>query len=269
MNATALAQKAPGFIKNPDKFLEVDPSPRRVRVKFAGETIVDSTSALLMCEGGHVPIYYFPMADVRMDLFAPTDNDSHCGYKGHASYWTLKVGDQVEENVMWSYRDPYEEMLKIKDHVAFYWDRMESWWEEDEEIFKHARDPKHRVDAILSHRPVKVVLGGETIAETTNARFVFETNHPVRYYIPAGDVGMDLLMGSDAKSQCPYKGIASYYSGAIGGVPYPDIAWTYRSPIEECPKIRDLICFYNENVDAIHVDGAEVEKPVTKWSRKS
>ena len=264
MNATALAQKATGFLKNPDKFLEVDPSPRRVRVKFAGETIADSTRALLMCEGGHVPIYYFPMADVRMDLFTATDNTSHCGYKGHASYWTLTIGDRTEENMMWSYRDPYAEMLRITDHVAFYWDRMESWWEEDEEIFKHARDPKHRVDAILSHRPVKVVLGGETIAETRNARFVFETNHPVRYYIPAGDVRMDLLSASDTNSQCPYKGIASYYSTES----HPDIAWCYRNPVEDCPKIRDLICFYNENVDAIFVDGAEVDKPVTKWSKK-
>jgi uncharacterized protein (DUF427 family) len=268
MNATAIAQKAPGFIKNPDKFLEVNPTARRVRVKFAGATVVDSTNALLMCEGGHVPIYYFPMADVRMDLFTSTDNDSHCGYKGHASYWTLKVGDHVEENVMWSYRAPYEEMLPIKDHVAFYWDRMESWWEEDEEIFRHARDPKHRVDAILSHRPVKVVVGGETVAESTNARFVFETNHPLRYYIPAEDVRMDLLSESDATSRCPYKGVASYHNAAIGGRDLADIAWSYRNPVDECPKIRDLICFYNENVDAIYVDGAEVEKPETKWSKK-
>ena len=268
MNATAIAQKAPGFLKNPDKFLEVDLSPRRVRVKFAGETIVDSTGALLMCEGGHVPIYYFPMADVRMDLFTPTDNTSHCGYKGHASYWTLAVGDSVEKNVMWSYRDPYEEMLQIEDYVAFYWNCMASWWEEDEEIFKHARDPKHRVDAILSHRPVQVIVGGQTLADTTNARFVFETNHPVRYYVPAEDVSMDLLSNSDTGSQCPYKGIASYYNATIGGQSYDDIAWSYQQPVDECPKIRDLICFYNENVDSIVVDGAEVDKPETKWSKK-
>jgi len=268
MNATAIAEKAPGFIKNPDKFLEVDPTPRRVRVEVAGETIADSTHVLLMCEGGHLPVYYFPMADVRMDLFTPTDHSTHCGYKGHASYWTLKVGDRVEENVMWSYRSPYREMLGITDYCAFYWDRVDSWWEEDEEIFRHPRDPKHRVDAILSHRPVRVVVGGETIAETTNARFVFETNHPVRYYIPREDVRMDLLSDSDTVSRCPYKGIASYYSATIRGETFPDIAWSYRDPIEECPKIRGLISFFNENVDAITVDGAEMERPETKWSKK-
>ncbi len=268
MTATALVPPgpAPGFAKNPDKLLDFDPSPRRVRIKFNGETIVDSTRAMLMREGGHVPIYYFPMEDVAMGFFTLTDHETHCGYKGNASYWTLKVKDRIEENVMWSYRNPYDEMPAIKDHVAFYWNRVDSWWEEDEEIFKHARDPKKRVDVMLSHRPVRLVLGGETVAETTNARFVFETNHPVRYYLPAEDVRMDLLTGVERRSQCPYKGIARYFSATIGGETHEEIAWSYDQPVAECPKIKDLVSFYNENVDAVFVDGKEVEKPVTKWS---
>jgi uncharacterized protein (DUF427 family) len=114
-------------------------------------------------------------------------------------------------------------MPGLKDYAAFYWNRMDSWWEEDEEIFKHARDPKKRVDVMLSHRPVRVVLGGEVVAQTSNARFVFETNHPVRYYLPAEDVRMDLLSSTERRSQCPYKGIAHYFSGAIGGDPIPVI----------------------------------------------
>jgi uncharacterized protein (DUF427 family) len=258
---------APGFAKNPDKLLDFEPCPRRVRVKVAGETVADSTGVMLMREGGHLPVYYFPMADIRMELFVPTDQETHCGYKGHASYWTLTVGDRVEENVMWSYRNPYDEMLQIKDYAAFYWNRVDSWWEEDEEIFKHPRDPRHRVDAILSHRPVTVTLGGDTVAETENAVFVFETNHPVRYYIPRADVRMDLLTPTETKSTCPYKGDASYFSAIISGETFEDIAWSYENPVPECPKIKDLICFFHENIDAISVDGEEVEKPVTKWSK--
>lgn len=265
--ATVPPGPAPGFVKNPDKLLDFEPSPRRVRIKFNGETIVDSTNAMLMREGGHVPIYYFPMEDVAMDLFTPTDHETHCGYKGYASYWTLKTGDRTEENVMWSYRNPYDEMPGIKDYVAFYWNRMDSWWEEDEEIFKHARDPKKRVDVMLSHRPVKVVLGGEIVAETRNARFVFETGHPVRYYIPEEDVRMGLLSPTETSSQCPYKGIARYFSATIGDETFEDIAWSYDRPVPECPKIKDLISFYNENVDAVFVDGEEIEKAVTKWSK--
>ncbi len=264
----AVAQKAPGFIKNPGRLLEVEPSPRRVRIRFNGEWVVDSTHVLLMREANHTPVYYFPMDDVRMDLFTATDHDSYCPYKGHASYWTLKQGDRVEENVMWSYRTPYEEMLVVTDYVAFYWDRMESWWEEDEEIFKHPRDPRKRVDVVASHRPVRVVLGGETVAETTNARFLFETNWPTRYYIPPEDVRMDLLSPSELETRCPYKGIAGYHDATVGGETFANIAWSYADPIPECPKIKGLICFHNENVDAIHVDGGEIEKPVTKWSGK-
>ncbi len=258
---------APGFAKNPDKLLDFEPCPRRVRVRFSGETIADSTGVMLMREGGHLPVYYFPMSDVRMDLFAPTDNETHCGYKGHASYWTLTVGDRVEENVMWSYRNPYDEMLDIRDYVAFYWNRVDSWWEEDEEIFKHPRDPKHRVDAILSHRPVAVTLGGEQVARSENAVFVFETGHPVRHYIPREDVRMDLLTRTETSSTCPYKGDASYFSAAVGGEMFEDIAWSYETPLAECPKIRGLICFFHENVDAVSVDGKPLEKPVTKWSK--
>jgi uncharacterized protein (DUF427 family) len=87
---------APGFAKNPDRQLDFKPSPRRVRVKFNGATIVDSTRAMLMREGGHVPIYYFPIADVAMNFFAPSDHETHCGYKGHASYWTLNVEGRIE-----------------------------------------------------------------------------------------------------------------------------------------------------------------------------
>ena len=117
--------KAPGFVKNPDKVLEFEPSPRRIRIKYNGEFIVDSTNVMLMREGGHVPVLYFPMSDVRMDLFSATEHSSHCGYKGTASYWTLTLGDRSEENVMWSYPDPYDEMRSIRNYVAFYWKRVD------------------------------------------------------------------------------------------------------------------------------------------------
>ena len=258
---------APGFLKNPAKLLELVPSPRRVRVDFNGECVADTTNALVMREGGHTPVYYFPKADVRMDLFSPTDHATNCPYKGDASYWNVTVAGVTGENVMWGYETPYDEMAELSDYVAFYWERMERWREEEEEIFKHARDPFKRVDAILSHRPVKCVLGGEVVAETTDGVFVFETGHPVRYYIPRADVKMDLLSRTETESVCPYKGTATYFSARIGGELFDDIAWSYEHPIAECPRIRDLICFYAENIDATFVDGVEVEKPETKWKK--
>ena len=108
---------------------------------------------------------------------------------------------------------------------------------------------------------------GETVADTARAHFLFETGLPTRYYIPPEDIRMDLLTPSPTETRCPYKGVATYRSAHVGGETFEDIAWSYPNPVPECPKIRDLLCFYNERVDAIRLDGVEVEKPVTKWSK--
>ena len=160
-----------GFKTNPDYKITFEPSPRRVRVIFNGETIADSTNARLLFETRHLPVYYFPRSDVRLDLMTPTDHHTFCPYKGTASYWTIKVGDKASENAVWGYPDPFEEVAEIGDFVAFYWDRVDHWYEEDEEIFVHPRDPYKRVDVIQSSRPVQVILGGEVLAETRRARF--------------------------------------------------------------------------------------------------
>ena len=157
--------------------------------------------------------------------------------------------------------------INLQDYCAFYWDRVDHWYEEDEEVFVHPRDPHKRVDTVPSSRPVRVILGGETVADTTRAHFLFETGLPTRYYIPAEDVRMDLLTPTDTKTRCPYKGTASYWTARIGEETFDDIVWAYPDPVPECPKIKDLMCFYNEKVDAVFVDGTETEKPVTKWSK--
>ena len=131
----------------------------------------------------------------------------------------------------------------------------------------HPRDPYKRVDAIRSKRPVKVVLGGLTVAESVNAVYLFETGMPTRYYIPAPDVRLDLLIKSDTSTRCPYKGIADYWSADINGSVFEDILWRYSEPLAECAKIKGLYCFYNENVDELLIAGVAVDPPVTKWTR--
>jgi uncharacterized protein (DUF427 family) len=257
---------APGFAANPDYKIIFERSPRRVRVQFNGETIADSTAAHLLFETRHLPIYYFPRADVRMDLLRATDHHTYCPYKGTASYWSIAVGNRVSENAVWGYAEPFTEVAIIEDYVAFYWDRVDHWFEEDDEIFVHARDPYKRVDVVNSSRPLRVIVGGETVAETTRARFLYETRLPTRYYIPPEDVRMDLLVPSAKVTSCPYKGTAGYYSVKIGDRVFPDIVWFYRDPIPECPKIKSYLCFFNEHVDEILLDGVAVPRPLTPWS---
>ena len=256
-----------GFKSNPDYKILFEASPRRVRVKFNGEIIADSTNAHLLFETRHLPVYYFPRSDVRMDRMTPTDHHTFCPYKGTASYWTIAVGDKVAENVVWGYPEPFEEVAAIKDFVAFYWNRVDAWYEEDEEIFVHPRDPYKRVDVLDSSRSVQVVVGGQVVAETRRARFLFETRLPTRYYIPPEDVRMDLLVPSETVTRCPYKGKASYYSVKLGDRVFNDLVWSYPDPIPECPKIKDYLCFFNEQVDEIRVEGVPAERPVTPWSK--
>ena len=134
-------------------------SPRRMRAVFSGETVVDSSRAKLLHEHGHLPVYYFPEEDVRMDLLEPTDHSTTCPWKGEASYWSVRVGDRVAENAVWSYLDPLEDAPPLEGYYAFYWNEMDEWYEEDEPAIVHARDPYHRVDILESSRHVKVSLG--------------------------------------------------------------------------------------------------------------
>lgn len=256
-----------GFKTNPAYKILFEPSPRRVRVVFGGETIADTTNAHLLFETRHLPVYYFPRADVRMDLLNPTDHHTFCPYKGRASYWTIRTGGRDAENAAWGYPDPYDEVVAIRDFVAFYWDRVDHWYEEDEEIFVHPRDPYKRVDVVPSSRRVEVILGGETIADTRRACFLFETRLPTRYYIPPEDVRMDLLAPSGKETRCPYKGKARYWSAKIGDRLFPDIVWSYPEPIPECPKIKGLLSFFNEQADEIRVDGVAMPRPLTPWSK--
>jgi len=145
----------------------------------------------------------------------------------------------------------------VGGHLAFYWDRMDAWFEEEEEIFVHPRNPYVRVDVLESTRRVKVLLGGAVLAETRRPRLLFETGRPMRCYLPKEDVRMDLLSPSGTRTRCPYKGAASYWSAEAGGKRAEDIAWSYEEPIPECPRIRGLISFYPERVDSLLVDGGE------------
>jgi uncharacterized protein (DUF427 family) len=232
-----------------------------VRTVFNGETLADSTRVRLLRETGHVPVYYFPREDLRLDLLTASDHRTFCPFKGEASYWHVTVGECRVGNAVWSYEAPFDEVAQIKDHMAIYWDKADAWYEEDEEVLVHARDSHVRIDVLASRRPLEVVLGGEIVAKTTAARFLFETGLPVRHYIPREDVRMELLKPSDRRTACPYKGTAGYYTAEVGAAVHEDIVWFYPEPLPEVARIKDLLCFYSEKVDAVILDGRELPKP--------
>ncbi len=181
--------------------------------------------------------------------------------QGEASYWTLKAGGKTAENAVWGYQTPYDEMHQLGGLVALYWQEMDGWYEEDEEVFGHARDPHLRLDILPSGRPVRVEIGGITVAESSRARFLFETGAAVRHYVPKQDVRMDLLVPSERRTRCPYKGEAQYFSFSSGADAIADVAWSYASPLPEASPIADYICFHKRHADAIYVDGVRQEAP--------
>ncbi len=247
--------------------VSVEPTPRWVRAFFNGEAIADSKRAMILHERGRVPVYYFPKDDVRLDLLEPTDHSTHCPHKGDAQYWTIRVGDRTAENAVWGYPEPIEGQEVLSDLVAFYWNDMDHWYEEDDEVYVHARDPYRRIDVLRSTRHVQIVLNGEVVADSHRPTLLFETGLPTRYYLPPQDVRLDLLTQSPTVTQCPYKGIATTWSAKVAGKTHEDIAWSYPFPIPEIPKIENLICFYNENVDEVRIDGETEPRQQTKWSK--
>lgn len=239
--------------------VHIELSPRRVRTYFGGKLVADSQRVLLVYESKRPPSYWFPMEDVRGEFLerkAQTDDAAD------TVRWRIKVAGRSEENGARSYLAPSGERAALADHIAFYWDQMDSWFEEDEEVFVHPRDPYVRVDTVHSSRHVSVLINGQTVAETRRPVLLFETGLPTRYYIPKQDVRMDLLEPTSLTTRCPYKGVAHYWSVRAGGETVRDIVWGYPAPIPECPKIENLLSFYNEKVD-IYVDGVLEERPVS------
>lgn len=146
---------APGFSARPDYQVRIEPGHGNVIAVFGGETIVDSRKALVLHETRHTPTYYFPKSDVRMDLLVPSDHHTHCPFKGNATYWSLQLGDRTLENVVWSYEQPYEEAAEITGYMAFYWDKMEAWYENGVQIYTQSDQGKGKaanpfVDWLLS-----------------------------------------------------------------------------------------------------------------------
>jgi uncharacterized protein (DUF427 family) len=240
-------------------------SPRRIRARFGGETIVDSRHAKLLHEQAHLPIYYFPREEVRMDLLEPTDHSTRCPFKGEASYWSVRAGGRVAENAAWGYPDPLDDAPPLAGYVAFYWNKMDEWLEEDEPAIVHARDPYHRVDVLDTSRHVRVSVNGEVVADTTRAKVIFETGLPPRWYIPPEDVKAEALEDSDTRTGCAYKGFASYRTVRAGDAEEEDVVWLYEDPRREAEQIKGYLAFFNERVD-LELDGELQERPQTPWS---
>jgi uncharacterized protein (DUF427 family) len=239
--------------------IRIETGAKRVRAYLGGEVVADTTRPLLVWEVPYYPAYYLPIDDVRMELLDADGGDMlHSPSRGDARTFTVAAGGRVAPRAAWRYED--SPIAELRDLVRLDWDSMDAWFEEDEEVFTHPRDPYTRVDILPSSRHVRVEVDGVTVAESTSPRLLFETGLPVRYYMPKTHVRMDLLTRTDSVTHCPYKGQAEWWS--VGDV---DLAWSYPSPLPESQRIAGLVAFYDEKVD-VYVDGVLQRRPRTIFS---
>jgi uncharacterized protein (DUF427 family) len=237
--------------------VKVESCAKRIRVYAGGDLVADTASALLVWEVPYYPTYYIPADDVRAAL-EPTGSTEHSPSRGDAEILDVRTPRTVVRNAARRYPEPAIELLR--GHVRLQWDAMDEWFEEDEPVYVHPRDPYTRVDILASSRHVEVRVDGLTVAATDRPTLLFETGLPTRYYLPMTDARLDLLTPTTSVTRCPYKGSATYWS--LGD--QVDLAWCYRTPLPESQKIAGLICFYNERVDLV-VDEVVQDRPPSRF----
>jgi uncharacterized protein (DUF427 family) len=238
--------------------VRIEPSHKRLRILFGGQVVVDTDDALYVWESPHYPQYYVPISDVADGSLKPSGTETHSPSRGVAAHFNVHGGEKEAVDAAWTYVDSPIEALR--DRVRFDWDAMDAWFEEDEEIFVHPRDPATRVQILPSSRHVTVAVDGVVIAESTRPTFLYETGLPRRTYLPKLDVRMDLLVPTASETGCPYKGKASYWSVATPQGEHTDIAWSYSTPLRESAGITGLVAFYDHRVD-LTIDGVLQPQP--------
>lgn len=235
--------------------LRYEPIERRVRADDA----LDSTSAVLVWEPRRVvPSFAVPEVDISAVVEEAPANDAdvagvlHPGipFSVHSAHGApVTVGGRVGAGFR---------LAELPGYVALDFAAFDAWYEEDERIFGHPRDPYSRIDVRRTSRPIRIEVDGEVLAETTQARMLFETGIHTRFYVPKDDVRGELVPRA-RRSYCPYKGEASYWS--VG--PHTDIAWSYEDPLPDGPLVTGLVAFWDERVD-VYVDGQRRGTPETE-----
>jgi uncharacterized protein (DUF427 family) len=192
----------------------VEPFQRRVRGVADDRTLVDSERVVLVHRPGAPPTYAFPADDVN-DVPSEPDPDA-------------------------------------PDHVRVAWDAVDAWYEEEEQVFGHPRNPYHRVDCVATRRWLRVEVGSAVLVDTSDTLGVYETALEPRLYVDRAAIDMAHLVASETTTYCPYKGTASYWTAVLGDETVADVAWSYEDPLPECLPLRGLLSFDDQRAVIRH-----------------
>ena len=199
----------------PEGVVYVEPFRRRVRGVIGSDTVVETEQALLVHRAGEAPAYAFPMDAVRSSSVRVTPEPAAPGY------------------------------------VQVAWDAVEHWYEEEEEVHMHPRNPYHRVDCVPTTRRLRVRSGDTVLVDADETIGVYETALEPRLYARPDQVRMDLLSPSPTTTYCPYKGTASYWNLTVDYSVVPDVAWSYEDPLPESRLIAGMLGFDPDKVEVL------------------
>ncbi|KIJ66958.1 hypothetical protein HYDPIDRAFT_108924 [Hydnomerulius pinastri MD-312] len=239
------------YNKPPFKEPFIEDSEKRVRVLFGGKFVVDTCKSKLVWEKPFYPIYFFSASDLSSSLLRKSEQSQN---EEGTTVYDLVVGDREAKGAVTEFtgQGKHKELAGL---IRVNFASADAWFEEDDRIYGHPKDPYKRVDVLRSSRHVRIEVNGVEVANTHRPFLLYETGLRRRTYIPLTDVRLDLLKPSDTTSLCPYKGWANYYNVHLpNGEIHKDIVWFYRTPNAECIQIIGLAAFYDEKVD-VWVDG--------------
>ncbi|WP_432477845.1 DUF427 domain-containing protein [Nocardioides sp. GXQ0305] len=256
--------------------LRTQPVPKQLTVRLGSELVAVTHRPVLVMEPMRVvPSYAVPVADLRVGLEATEAGPP-------PEYREIGFGDGpplLDPSVPFAVHSTDGETVDLHadgrtgagfrprdlpDLVVLDFDDFD-WWEEDEPLVGHPRDPFHRIDVRRSSRRVRISHEGTLLAESGRPWALFEATFPlVRWYLPREDVVADLLPG-EQRTTCAYKGHATHFSVDVGASLLRDIAWCYEQPLDDARDVIGCVAFYQERLD-VEVDGVPVGRVRTPWS---
>ncbi|WP_109509411.1 DUF427 domain-containing protein [Nocardioides speluncae] len=258
--------------------LRYEPTPTRVRADLVGVTWVDTTDAFLVWEPRRIiPVYAVPPGDIAAAVEmtdpqpAPADLDAlpkvltpAVGFETHScpgKVIDLDLPGPTLFKIGFLPDDP-----DLGGRVLLDFTRFERWRAEETELVGHAHDPFKTIEVLTSSRRVEVRHQGTLLAASSRPKMLLETGLPPRWYLPHEDVRMELLVPSETRTTCAYKGHAWYLSRRDDAEDGADLAWLYPEPLHAAVPVKYSICFWSERSD-LTLDGEPVPRPVTPWSR--
>jgi len=240
------------------------PTGGLIRAELGGLTVVESREALLLRRSSSQLVYGFPSRALAAAELKPCASPVDTPWPAKAEWFDVVSGTGRARAA--AFRLPDVPEVAPGAYYFLRFAAMDRWYEEDEPLLCHPRDPFTRVDVRHSSRHIRVAADGVIVADTRRPLLLFETGLPVRYYIPWYDVASQYLRLSSTETVCCYKGRARYWHIDTGRGHHDDLAWDYPEPLQDAERVAGAVCFQQSKL-ALYVDGVREKRAPHYFTR--